>query len=89
MTKIAIKIRPDVAFAASGRIFLYVGTQQMLRRDVFSAGLWPVLTASAEALNLVDTLECSSCDLFEIFTEVAETENRIRGSMFYSHVVTL
>ena len=27
MTKIAIKIRPDVAFAASGRIFLYVGTQ--------------------------------------------------------------
>lgn len=42
MTKIAIKIRPDVAFAASGRIFLYDGTQQMLRRDVFSAGLWPV-----------------------------------------------
>lgn len=39
MTKIAIKIRPDVAFAASGRIFLYVGTQQMLRRDVFSVGV--------------------------------------------------
>ena len=39
--ELAIKIRPDVAFAASGRIFLYVGTQQMLRRDVFSAGLWP------------------------------------------------
>lgn len=36
MTKLAIKIRPDVAFAASGRIFLYVGTQQMLRRDVIS-----------------------------------------------------
>lgn len=42
MMKLAIKIRPDVAFATSGRIFLYVGTQQMLRRDVFSAGLWPV-----------------------------------------------
>ena len=27
MLKLAIKIRPDVAFAASGRIFLYVGTQ--------------------------------------------------------------
>ncbi len=27
MTKKAIKIRPDVAFAASGRIFMYVGTQ--------------------------------------------------------------
>ena len=37
MTKIAIKMRPDVAFAASGRIFLYVGTQQMLRRDVISS----------------------------------------------------
>lgn len=32
MAKLAIKIRPDVAFAASGRIFLYVGTQQMLRK---------------------------------------------------------
>lgn len=42
MTKIAIKMRPDVAFAASGRIFLYVGTQQMLRRDVISAGAWAV-----------------------------------------------
>lgn len=39
MTKLAIKIRPDVANATLGRIFLYVGTQQMLRRDVFSAGL--------------------------------------------------
>lgn len=37
MAKLAIKIRPDVAFAASGRIFLYVGTQQMLRRGrIFS-----------------------------------------------------
>jgi len=29
-------------FRGGGRIFLYVGTQQMLRRDVFSAGSWPV-----------------------------------------------
>ena len=50
MTKIAIKIRPDVAFAASGRIFLYVGTQQMLRRDVFSAGLWPVSDRVSRAI---------------------------------------
>ena len=42
MLKLAIKIRPDVAFAASGRIFLYVGTQQMLSRDVFLEGPWPV-----------------------------------------------
>ena len=28
-------------------------------------------------------------NFLEIFTEVAETENRIRDSMFYSHVVTL
>ena len=27
MTKLAINKRPDVAFAATGRIFLYVGTQ--------------------------------------------------------------
>ena len=50
MTKIAIKIRPDVAFAASGRIFLYVGTQQMLRRDVFLAGLWPVSDCVSRAI---------------------------------------
>ncbi len=37
MAKLAIKIRPDVAFAASGRIFLYVGTQQMLRQDAANA----------------------------------------------------
>ena len=35
MAKLAIKIRPDVAFAAAGRIFLYVGTQQLFRGDVF------------------------------------------------------
>jgi hypothetical protein len=66
----------------SGRSKCYVGTY-------FQQGCGLFLTASAEALNLVDTLECASCNFLEIFTEVAETENRIRGSMFYSHVVTL
>ena len=55
----------------------------------FQQGCGLFLTASAEPLNLVDTLESASCNFLEIFTEVAETENRIRGSMFYSHVVTL
>ena len=66
----------------SGRSKCYVGTYFQQGRGLF-------LTASAEPLYLVDTLECTSCNFLEIFTEIAETENRIRGSMFYSHVVTL
>ena len=40
-------------------------------------------------LYLEDTLECSSCDILEVFSEIAETHHGIGGSMLHTHVVTL
>jgi len=34
------KLRPDVSVATSGRVCCYIGTYQMLRRDVIFAALY-------------------------------------------------
>lgn len=34
------KLRPDVSVATSGRVCCYIGTYQMLRRDVIFAASW-------------------------------------------------
>ena len=40
-------------------------------------------------LYFEDTLECSSCDILEIFSEIAEAHYGIGGSMLHSHIITL
>ena len=48
VTRMLLKLRPDVSCTTSGCIFYCVGTHPMLRRDAISTASGEISTASGE-----------------------------------------
>ena len=51
VTRMLLKLRPDVSCTTSGCIFYCVGTHPMLRRDAISTASGEISTASGEILQ--------------------------------------
>lgn len=51
VTRMLLKLRPDVSCTTSGCIFYCVGTHPMLRRDAISTASGEISTASGEILR--------------------------------------
>ena len=64
VTRMLLKLRPDVSCTTSGCIFYCVGTHPMLRRDAISTASGEISTASGEISTASGEISTASGEIF-------------------------